>query len=176
MRFRLRKSVTLLLVLLAFVCISCKKNVALPPAQAAPPPAPPPPPAPTITITATPGAIDPGQSATITWQSTNAATVSIQPELGNVPSNGIRQVTPAMTVTYSATATGPGGAANSTARVTVNAPPAAPAAPAAAPTAPRTLLPLDQQFTQAVQPIFFDYDQSEIRVIRSANCRITPTG
>jgi peptidoglycan-associated lipoprotein len=97
---------------------------------------------------------------TLQWQATNAATVSITPELGNVATSGMRSVTPASSVTYTATATGPGGMATGVARITVNAPPPPPAAPPP----PRTPdVSISDLFARNVQDILFDYDQAEIR-------------
>jgi peptidoglycan-associated lipoprotein len=64
-------------------------------------------------------------------------------------------------VTYTASATGPGGTATDIARVTVNVP----AAPAPDTTVPRRTSDLtsEQLFTQNVQDVFFDYDKADIR-------------
>jgi peptidoglycan-associated lipoprotein len=96
---------------------------------------------------------------TLQWQAMNAATVSITPELGNVATTGMRTVNPASSVTYTATATGPGGMATGVARITVNTPPPPPAAPPPRPPD----VSISQLFQQNVQDILFDYDQSEIR-------------
>ncbi len=49
-------------------------------------------PAPTVAITAAPGSIPYGGSATLTWQSTNAASCDIQPGIGTVnPSGSVRR-------------------------------------------------------------------------------------
>jgi peptidoglycan-associated lipoprotein len=112
-----------------------------------------------------------GASVTVTWASRNAATVDIQPEIGSVTpvAGGTRQVSPASSVTYTATATGPCGSAADTLRITVNEPPP-PAPPAAnngtrggatAPPAPS--LTSQQLFDQNMQAINFDYDKSDIR-------------
>src|SRR2546425_8016314 len=112
------------LILSALLALGCHKNVAAPPpAPIAVTPAPtPPPPAPTITLRAQPGTIDRGASATLQWEARNAATVTITPEVGAVPLTGNRSVSPASSVTYQASATGPGGTAVDTARITVNVP------------------------------------------------------
>src|SRR5262245_36844477 len=76
-----------------------------------PPPPPPPPPAPaapTASLTASPEAIDKGQSSTLTWQTTNATDVSIE-GIGAVQPNGTQQVTPTDSTTYTLTAKGVGG-------------------------------------------------------------------
>jgi peptidoglycan-associated lipoprotein len=152
------------LFLFALLAAACHKNVA-----AAPPPPPPPSaapaaaatPAPTITLRAQPAAIDRGGSTTLQWEARNAATVTITPGVGDVPLTGDRSVSPQSSVTYSATATGPGGQAGDTARVTVNIPAAGPAQPPAPRTAPNVTT--EQLFTQNVKDVHFDYDKAEIR-------------
>jgi hypothetical protein len=64
--------------------------------------APPPPPIerPTIEIEATPVTIIRGESASITWQARNAATVMIAPGIGKVSSSGSLTVVPLKTTTY----------------------------------------------------------------------------
>jgi peptidoglycan-associated lipoprotein len=108
---------------------------------------------------------------TLTWESRNAATVDIQPGLGSVTpvAGGSRQVTPASSLTYEITATGPSGLrAGDTLRITVNDPPPAPVAAAprgGAAVAPPVALNLTAQqlFDRDMQPINFDYDKSDIR-------------
>ncbi|MBT9175087.1 MAG: hypothetical protein DDT22_00761 [candidate division WS2 bacterium] len=63
---------------------------------------------PTITATVTPTTINRGQSATLSWTSTNATTMSISPGIGSVPVSGSRTVSPTST-TYVFTASGAGG-------------------------------------------------------------------
>ncbi|HKR83002.1 MAG TPA: peptidoglycan-associated lipoprotein Pal [Terriglobales bacterium] len=125
--------------------------------KATPPPPPPPPPAPTpsATLTASPEAIDKGQSATLTWQTTNATDVSIE-GLGALQPNGSQQVTPTESTTYTLTAKGAGGTQTATARVTVNAPPPPPPPPAPS-------LTDEQLFAQNVKDIYFDYDKADVR-------------
>ena len=58
-------------------------------------------------FTANPPFIDSGQSVTLTWQTTNATTVSITPKIGNVPAaSGSVTISPTETTTYTLTATG----------------------------------------------------------------------
>src|SRR5215470_8896612 len=73
-----------------------------------PPPPPPPPAAPTASLTASPESIDKGQSATLTWQTTNATDVAID-SVGAVDTNGSKQVSPTESTTYTLTAKGAGG-------------------------------------------------------------------
>src|SRR5258708_1148963 len=80
---------------------------------------PPPPPPPTATLSANPSTITAGQSTTLTWQTSNATSVSISPGIGAVGASGSMQVTPASTTPYQITATGPGGTQQASATVTV---------------------------------------------------------
>ena len=169
-RFRSRQLATLVLLTATFVFSSCR-NPPPPPPVVGPTPPPPPPvatPAPTITLTANPATVNAGQASTLTWQATNATSVTIDQGVGTVPTNGNRQVNPTASITYQATATGPGGKAQSApARITVNIPPPPPG-PTAKPPVPPTPAPtlsLADQFRQAIasQAILFDYDSSSIR-------------
>jgi peptidoglycan-associated lipoprotein len=83
--------------------------------------------APTASLSANPNTVDPGQSTTLTWQTTNATDVSID-GIGPVDPSGSRQVTPADSTTYHLVAKGAGGTQDATARVTVNPAPAPPPA------------------------------------------------
>src|SRR4029450_6259299 len=126
-----KSSCTFLVLLLAtlFVAASgcAKKKVATVPPSAPPPPPPAPPappskpsaPAPTIALEASPSTITSGQASTLKWNSTDATSVTIDGGLGTVEASGSRQVTPAASITYTAKASGPGGSANTSARVTV---------------------------------------------------------
>ena len=80
--------------------------------------------APTVSLTATPGTIEKGKCATLAWTSANATDASIDQGIGSVGTSGERQVCPPETITYMITAKGPGGAATSSATVTVMPPPA----------------------------------------------------
>jgi peptidoglycan-associated lipoprotein len=121
-----------------------------------PPPAPkpeaPPPARPTVTLQASPTSLNKGDSATLSWNSTDATTLSIAPDVGAVTAQGSTKVTPSDSTTYTVTATGPGGSATATAMVTVNAPPPPPQ-PAPAPI----------RFEEAVHDAYFDYDKADIR-------------
>jgi peptidoglycan-associated lipoprotein len=144
------KWVVLLLALCGLLVLgACKKKV-----QPAPPPPPPPPPAPTATLTANPTTIEKGQSATLTWQTTNATDVEIE-GTGKVDANGSTQVTPTDSTTYRLTAKGPGGTQDATARVTVTQPPPPPPPP---PTETD-----EEAFAKNVKDVFFDYDKYDIR-------------
>jgi peptidoglycan-associated lipoprotein len=133
---------------------ACKKPVV----QAPPPPPPaaaPPAARPTVTLEASPTLIQKGETATLTWSSTNATSLSLSPGGGSVSAEGSTRVTPADSTTYTITATGPGGSADATARVSVA--PAPPPAPAAhQPT-------VQELFNKEVKDAFFDYDKADIR-------------
>src|SRR5579884_3894578 len=70
-------------------------------------------PAPTVSFTATPPSVTAGQSTTLTWQTTNATSVTITPSVStsSLPVNGSVQVSPTTNTTYQITASGPGGTA-----------------------------------------------------------------
>ena len=140
------------IVLLAGACH--KKQVAT-----APPAAPPTPtPAPTVHLTAEPSTIERGQSVTLSWTSQNATDLTLDPGVGRVQAQGSTTVTPQESITYTLTASGPGGSVTETARVTVTAPP-----PAAPPEAPRAEVSEEEIFGQGMKDAFFDYDKSDIR-------------
>jgi len=82
-----------------------------------------PPPVPTVSLSANPGTILLGESATLTWTSEHADTCVIEPGIGSVDPSGSTSVSPTETTTYTITATGPGGTATDTATVTVLQPP-----------------------------------------------------
>jgi len=110
--------------------------------------------APTADLTATPTVISAGDQVQLTWHTTNATTVTIE-GLGDVPSVGVKTVTPAASTTYHLVARGDGGTADATARITVNAPPAI--------SVPSTAMSAEEEFKARVQDVFFDYDNYDIR-------------
>jgi peptidoglycan-associated lipoprotein len=130
---------------------ACKKKAAPPP-----PPPPPPPPAPTASISVNPNSIQAGQSASLTWQTSNATDVSID-GIGAVQPNGSQAVSPSDSTTYHLTAKGAGGSQEATARLTVTAPPPPPPPPAAPTVSDEDL------FGQSIKDVYFDYDKSDIR-------------
>src|SRR5262249_24996795 len=131
---------------------------------AAPIPAPTPA-APTITLRSDRTTLGRGESATLTVITQNATNVTIEPDLGTVSPNGSRQVMPLASVTYIATAIGPGGRAGDNVRITVNnpPPPAETPRPAPPPATPTPSPTLDQQIERAMQTILFDYDKADVR-------------
>jgi peptidoglycan-associated lipoprotein len=119
-----------------------------------PPPPPPPPPAPTASISVNPNTVQAGQSASLTWQTSDATDVSID-GIGAVQPNGSQSVSPAESTTYHLTAKGSGGSQEATARLTVSqAPPPPPPTPSVSD---------EDLFSQNVKDVYFDYDKSDIR-------------
>lgn len=161
-RFQVSLTVVAVLLAVGFVIsgAGCAKKVAPPPA--APPlatetaaPSRTPSPTPTVSLAASPAAIEQGQTSTLKWNSTNAAEVTIDGGIGTVPASGSRVVQPEASTTYKARATGPGGAAEAEARVTV--------APRSATPPPSRPLSDAEFFTQHIEDAYFDYDRYDIR-------------
>jgi peptidoglycan-associated lipoprotein len=123
--------------------------------QPAPPPPPPPPPAaPTASISVSPSSIQAGQSASLTWQTSNATDVSID-GIGAVQANGSQSVSPTDSTTYHLVAKGAGGTQEATARLTVTQPPPPPP--------PAPTVTDEDLFNQNIKDVYFDYDKSDIR-------------
>jgi peptidoglycan-associated lipoprotein len=136
----------------------CAKKVAPPPAakvaEPAPPvPATPPPPVPTISLSANPSTITKGQSTVLSWTSSNATTVELDMGIGSVGGSGQKTLTPANSTTYTAKATGAGGSAVASTRVTVEVPVATSKPP----------LSDREFFEKRIHDLFFDYDKFNIR-------------
>lgn len=151
----LRKYALILLVsaLTVFAGACAKKRVAALPPSSTPPAAAPAPP--TVKLSASPDFITQGQSSKLSWTSENATNLNLQPGVGNVQPQGSSSVTPNQSTTYTITATGPGGNAVDTVRVTV-APPHAAQPSAASAT-------LAQLFAEDVKDAFFDFNKANIR-------------
>ena len=64
---------------------------------------------PTAKLTAAPTTITAGNSATLTWSTTNTTSVSIDNGIGTVAASGSTTVSPTTTTTYTLTANGSGG-------------------------------------------------------------------
>ena len=109
---------------------------------------------PTAQLTATPTVISAGDQVQLTWRTTNATSITID-GIGEVPSAGVKTVLPTESTTYHLVARGEGGMADASAHVTVNAPPAI--------SVPSTTMTAEEEFNARVQPIFFDYDNYDIR-------------
>ena len=82
-----------------------------------------PPVVPTATLTASPATVAPGSSATLSWTTAYASTVTINNGIGVVASSGSMAVSPSSTTAYTLTATSVNGTATSVATVTVHANP-----------------------------------------------------
>ena len=117
-------------------------------------PTPPPAATPTVTLQASPTSVNKGESATLSWNSTDATQLSIAPDVGAVTAQGSTKVTPSDTTTYTITASGPGGSASATANVTVNAP-----APVEQPKGPTD----EEKWKAGVFDAYFDYDKADVR-------------
>jgi peptidoglycan-associated lipoprotein len=140
-------------LLVAMVTVAgCKKKPAPPAPVTAPPVVAAP--APTANITATPTVISAGDQVQLSWNTSNATSVSID-GIGDVPTSGVKTVTPSESTTYHLVARGEGGSADATARVTVNPPPAV--------VAPAPTMSAEEEFKANVQDIFYDYDKYDIR-------------
>jgi peptidoglycan-associated lipoprotein len=140
-------------LLVALTAVSgCKKKQPAPAPEATPPPATAA--APTAQLTASPTVVEAGQQVQLTWKTTDANSVSID-GIGDVPSSGVKSVTPTESTTYHLVAHGDGGTADASARVTVNQPPAV--------AVPTNTMSAEEEFKANVQDIFYDYDTYEIR-------------
>jgi len=82
-----------------------------------------PPPAPTATLSASAVSIQTGDESTLSWTSQNAKNCEILPGIGAVKTQGSMAVRPGTNTLYSLICTGDGGAAKSTASITVTTPP-----------------------------------------------------
>jgi len=116
-------------------------------------------PAPVAELTATPTAVTAGDQVVLSWRTTNANSVTID-GIGDLPSSGVKTVTPAVSTSYHLTARGDGGTAEATARVTVTT---APAAVAVVNDGAGSNMTAEEQFKANVQDIFFDYDSYDVR-------------
>jgi peptidoglycan-associated lipoprotein len=108
-----------------------------------------------VTLQASPSSVNKGDSATLSWNSTDATQLSIDQGVGAVTAQGSTKVTPSDSTTYTITASGPGGSTSASASVSVNAP-APPPPPPAEPT-------LDELWLKEVRDAYFDYDKADIR-------------
>src|SRR5690348_1650489 len=113
-----------------------------------------PPAKPTVSIQASPTSINKGQSATLSWTSTDATQLTVAPDVGAVNAQGSTTVSPADSTTYTITASGPGGSADSSVRVTVTAPP---------PVVEQPKEDIGEIFTRDVRDAYFDFNKADIR-------------
>jgi peptidoglycan-associated lipoprotein len=98
--------------------------------------------------------ISAGDQVQLSWRTTDASSVSID-GIGDVPTSGVKTVTPSASTSYHLVARGEGGTAEASARVTVNAPPAV--------VVPTNTMSAEEEFKANVQDIFYDYDTYDIR-------------
>jgi len=91
---------------------------------------------------------------TLTWKTTDATSVSID-GIGDVPTSGVKTVTPTESTNYHLVARGEGGTADATARVTVSAPPPV--------QQPAHTMTAEEEFRANMQDIFYDYDSYDVR-------------
>src|SRR5437868_879277 len=73
---------------------------------------------PVITVTATPDTISSGDSSTLNWKITGAASATMD-GVGDIPLTGSQKVSPTSSTTYKITAVGAGGSSSKTTTVTV---------------------------------------------------------
>jgi peptidoglycan-associated lipoprotein len=95
-----------------------------------------------------------GDQVELTWRTTNATSVLID-GIGDVPTSGVKTVTPSVSTSYHLVARGEGGSAEADASVTVNPPPAV--------VVPTNTMSAEEEFKANVQDIFYDYDTYSIR-------------
>jgi len=154
-------------VVLMMTVSACKKKVPPPPPPPPPkeaPAPPPPPPAPSARInnfSAEPRSIQRGQSATLTWSVANDTNIAIDNGVGSVQANGMRQVFPSNSTTYTLTASSAGGNDMRSVTVEVTAPPAPPPPPP-----PKPRISGAEMFNREIASAgdaLFDYDKSDIR-------------
>src|SRR5258708_3642781 len=127
-----------------------------------------PPARPTVTLTASSTGLNKGDSATLTWSSTNATQLNLTPGVGTVSPEGSTKVTPDSSTTYTITATGPGGSADASVSITVTTPPP----PKVETKAPEPTM--EDLFAREVKDAYFDFNKSDIRA--DARGALTQTG
>ncbi|HUI40635.1 MAG TPA: OmpA family protein [Terriglobia bacterium] len=153
----------LIIILTVWLTLTaCHKNVPVaPPANQAPEAseaAPAPPGPPVCKLTAEPAAITQGQSVNLSWTSKDATDVNLDPSLGRQLTEGSLSSSPQSSTTYILTATGPGGSATCTARVTVSASTNQPSA-----LVTEENIGGNPPWAGQIKDIFFDLDSSDLR-------------
>jgi peptidoglycan-associated lipoprotein len=108
---------------------------------------------PTASLTADRASVSKGESVNLAWSTTDALKASITPEVGTVAARGSTSVTPSTSTTYILTASGAGGNAESSVRISVTVPPAA----------ETHKLSFDELFLKDIRDAYFDYDSAAIR-------------
>ena len=149
-----------LILLMSWLALAAchRRTPVTPPAAVpeAPPPAPPGPPV--CKLTAEPAAVEQGKSVTLSWTTENTTDVTIDQGIGKQLTQGSVSAKPESSTTYILTASGAGGSATCTARVTVT-----PAAPAAPSVTEENLATGAASVASQLQDAFFDYDSSDLR-------------
>lgn len=79
--------------------------------------------APKVTLRADREGIEAGETVTLTWESSNAAELALEPGVGGVPLQGSREVAPRETTIYHLSARGKGGTAEGSVLISVKSPP-----------------------------------------------------
>ncbi len=164
-RYTLRTSALTVAMVSTLVLAGCHKKASAPPPYTAPTTAAAA--APTATLTASPEAIDLGQSVVLTWRTTGATSVAIE-GIGPVNPNGTQNATPSTSTNFHLTATGDGGMAEANVRVTVRVP-VAPTAGNSGSNGTSGDLGSEAAFHAAVEDVFFDYDSYDLRPDAQAN-------
>src|ERR1700751_5099607 len=103
-----------------------------------------PPASPKVALSASPASAQAGQPVTLTWSSTRATSLTLEPSVGGVAAQGSTTVRPSQSTTYTVTATGPGGSAHASAQVIITTA----SSPAAARAASPEEIPSDPQQTR----------------------------
>ena len=78
---------------------------------------------PTVKVVASASSLLPGEALTLSWQSSGADTLSIEPAVGEVAAQGELTLFPSADTTYTVTASGPGGVVSETVKVSLIFPP-----------------------------------------------------
>ncbi len=137
----------ILAAVFTLVLSGCRHNVTAAKAPQTPPPQVE---RPVAKLSVSPATVERGQSAQLTWNTQNAATVTID-GIGPVDSTGSRTITPNETTTYHLSAKSSAGTAEASASVSVHAPVA------------KVVPPTDEElFAKNIKDIFFNYDKAEI--------------
>jgi peptidoglycan-associated lipoprotein len=153
---------------LALFAGACSKHTPIPPpptgsaggAQSTPGSTTPAPGSPTATLTVDPPSIEIGQTANLSWTTTNANDVSISNGIGTVAATGRQSISPTESTTYTLTANGPNGSTTAVARLTIVPPPPPPGPPARVSSSTATL---ESRVQTDLRDAFFDYDAVNIR-------------
>jgi peptidoglycan-associated lipoprotein len=150
--------VVLGLLAMTMVAGACKHKTPVTPLPSAPPTQAQtaPPALPTVTLRSSTTIVQKGESATLSWSSTNATSLTLVPSVGTVAPEGSAKVSPTESTTYTITATGPGGKADATVRITVGA------AAVEQPPPSRTET-VDEMFLREVKDPHFDYNKFDLR-------------